>query len=129
MQRNSLFAFMATMLIVLLGFVSDTWPQEKAEDWFVKGNILSRQSRFKEAIEAYRRSVENNPKATVAFFNLGLAYKKLNRLEEARDMVRRMKSIHPDASVQAVRRAVPFADPAADEHYMIGLRLAGLIED
>ena len=83
MKRNSAFAFTAPILIVLFGFVSDAWPQEKAEDWFVKGNILSRQNRFEEAVEAYKRSIEKNPSATVAHFNLGLVYKSLNRLGEA----------------------------------------------
>ena len=83
MKQNSTFALTASILIVLFGFVSNAWSQVKAEDWFVKGNILSRQNRFEEAAEAYKRSIEKNPNATVAHFNLGLAYKSLNRLGEA----------------------------------------------
>ena len=53
----------------------------------------------------------------------------LGRIGEAREMIARMKAIRPNASIAAVRRAFPFADPAADKHYTDGLRLAGLNED
>ena len=83
MHQNSAFLFTATVWVFLLGSVPDTWSQEKAEDWFLKGNVLSRQGRFEEAIDAYKKSIENNPNATVAYFNLALAYKRLNRQGEA----------------------------------------------
>ena len=83
MKKNSAFILTVTSLIILLGFIPNIWSQEKAEDWFLKGNVLSRQGRFEEAIDAYKKSIENNPNATVAYFNLALAYKRLNRQGEA----------------------------------------------
>jgi len=83
MHQNSAFLFTATIWVFLLGPVPDTWSQEKAEDWFLKGNVFSRQGHFEEAIDAYKKSIENNPNATVAYFNLALAYKRLNRQGEA----------------------------------------------
>ena len=76
-------AFAVSVLAVLLGWALEARAQMGAEEWFLKGNTLSSTGRFDEAIEAYKRSIEKNPKATVAHFNLGLAYKNLNRMGEA----------------------------------------------
>ena len=83
MHPNNAFLLTVTTLVLLFGFVPDTWPQEKAEDWFIRGNELSRQGRFEEAVDAYKKSIGNNPDAAVAHFNLALAYKRLNQQEEA----------------------------------------------
>ena len=83
MSQNGTFLLVATAWVLLFGFAPSTWSQEKAEDWFLKGNILSRQGRFEEAVDAYKKSIGLNPSATVAHFNLALAYKNLNRQEEA----------------------------------------------
>ena len=95
MKSNRAFVYSAPILVVIFGFISGVWPQEKAEDWFIKGNTLSRQSRFEEAVEAYKRSIENNPNATVAHFNLGLAYKNLNQLEEATTAFKKTVELEP----------------------------------
>ncbi len=71
------------VLAILLGWALEVRAQMGAEEWFLKGNTLSSTGRFDEAVEAYKRSIEKNPKATVAHFNLGLAYKNLNRMGEA----------------------------------------------
>ena len=76
-------AFAVSVLAILLGWALEVHAQMGAEEWFLKGNTLSRTGRFDEAVEAYKRSIEKNPKATVAHFNLGLAYKNLNRMGEA----------------------------------------------
>ncbi len=76
-------AFAVSVLAILLGWALEVRAQTGAEEWFLKGNTLSSTGRFDEAVEAYKRSIEKNPKATVAHFNLGLAYKNLNRMGEA----------------------------------------------
>jgi tetratricopeptide (TPR) repeat protein len=83
MSQNSIFFLLLTIWILLFGFTPYTWSQEKAEDWFLKGNKLSRQGNFDEAVDAYKKSIERNPSATVSHFNLALAYKNLNRNREA----------------------------------------------
>ena len=95
MKRKNICTFTLIILVALFGQIPNTWPQEKAEDWFLKGNTLSRQSRFEEAVEAYKRSIENNPNATVAHFNLGLAYKNLNQLEEAATAFKKTVELEP----------------------------------
>ena len=95
MKRNSVFIFTTPIFIILFGFFSNIWPQEKAEDWFLRGNLFSRQGLLKEAVEAYKKSIKSNPKATVAYFNLGLAFKKLNRLEEAATAFKKTVELEP----------------------------------
>jgi tetratricopeptide (TPR) repeat protein len=95
MNRNNTFILAVSMLVILLGFVPDTWAQDKAEDLFMKGNELSRQGRFEQAVDAYKRSIENNPNATVAHLNLALAYKNLNRLGEAASALERAVELEP----------------------------------
>lgn len=72
MNQNNKFIMAVSLLIILFGFIPDTWSQERAEDWFMKGNELRRQGLFDQAIDAYKKSIEDNPNATVAYFNLAL---------------------------------------------------------
>lgn len=96
MKKNSLFILIATSLVILFGFINSVECQEKAEDWFMKGNALSRQGDLKNAVTAYKKSIEINPTATVAHFNLALAYKKLNRPEEAAVTFEKVVELEPD---------------------------------
>ena len=94
MSQNSIFLLVTTW-VLLFGFTPDTWSQEKAEDWFLKGNILSRQGRFEEAVDAYKKSIGRNPNATVVHFNLALAYKNLNRQGEAAVALEKAVELEP----------------------------------
>ncbi|KMP10487.1 hypothetical protein UR09_06090 [Candidatus Nitromaritima sp. SCGC AAA799-A02] len=95
MNRKTASVFLICALVVLPGFASSAHSQEKAEEWFLKGNALSREGRFEEAVDAYKRSIETKPSATVAHFNLGLAYKNLNRMEEAAAAFERTVELEP----------------------------------
>ena len=83
LNQNNVFLIVATIWVFLFSSSPESWSQESAEDWFLKGNGLSQQGRFEEAVEAYKKSIKLNPKATVAHFNLALAYKNLDKQEEA----------------------------------------------
>ena len=83
LNQNNVFLIVATIWVLLFSSTSESWSQESAEDWFLKGNGLSQQGRFEEAVEAYKKSIKLNSKATVAHFNLALAYKNLDKQEEA----------------------------------------------
>lgn len=95
MNQNNKFIMAVSLLIILFGFIPDTWSQERAEDWFMKGNELRRQGLFDQAIDAYKKSIEDNPNATVAYFNLALVYKNLNRLGEAASAFERAVELEP----------------------------------
>lgn len=51
---------------------------------------------FEKAIEAYKKWVRDNPKDDVAFYNLGRAYAKLMKDEEAEDAFKKAVAIKPD---------------------------------
>lgn len=96
MKKNKLFTLIAILLIALVAFIPNAWSQEKSKDWFLKGNKLSRQGLFKEAIEAYKKSIEKNPNATVAYFNLALAYKNINRQGDAAIAFEKAVELEPE---------------------------------
>jgi tetratricopeptide (TPR) repeat protein len=95
MSQKNIFLLVTTTWMLLFSFTTDTWSQEKAEDWFLKGNILSRQGRFEEAVDAYKKSIGRNPNATVVHFNLALAYKSLNRQGEAAVALEKAVELEP----------------------------------
>jgi tetratricopeptide (TPR) repeat protein len=95
MSQNGTFLLVTTIWVFLFGFTPDTWSQGKAEDWFLKGNALSRKGNFEEAVDAYKKSIERNPNATVAHFNLALAYKNLNKPKEAAAAFKKTVELEP----------------------------------
>ena len=95
MSQKTIFLLVTTTWMLLFSLTTNTWSQEKAEDWFLKGNILSRQGRFEEAVDAYKKSIGRNPNATVVHFNLALAYKNLNRQGEAAVALEKAVELEP----------------------------------
>ena len=95
MSQKTIFLLVTTTWMLLFSFTTDTWSKEKAEDWFLKGNILSRQGRFEEAVDAYKKSIGRNPNATVVHFNLALAYKSLNRQGKAAVALEKAVELEP----------------------------------
>jgi tetratricopeptide (TPR) repeat protein len=77
--------------IVLLFFALtlgvSSFPQSvlalDAQGWFEKGNQLSQQGQYEEAVRAYQKSTELNAISPVAHYNLGIAYKNLREYEKA----------------------------------------------
>jgi tetratricopeptide (TPR) repeat protein len=73
----------ALLVVFLLGgFVANAWSLD-AEQWFLDGNRLSSEGKFEEAAKAYQKSIDQNPLAPVAHYNMGIAYKNLRQLNKA----------------------------------------------
>ena len=76
-----------SLLLFVLTLMSSSFPPSAqaldAQGWFAKGNELSRQGQFPEAINAYQKSIEQNPLSPVAHYNLGIAYKNLQTFDKA----------------------------------------------
>ena len=74
-------AVFAILLFLGTG-ASNSWSLD-AEQWFLDGNKLSAEGKFEEAARAYQKSIDQNPLAPVAHYNLGIAYKNLRQLDKA----------------------------------------------
>ena len=86
--------------IVLITLIVSVFGQcvnaQEAKDWFQEGNNLSKEGRYADAVEAYQQSLKLNPDITVAYYNLGLAYKKLRRYEQAVNALQKAVELEPD---------------------------------
>ncbi|MBI4384848.1 MAG: tetratricopeptide repeat protein [Nitrospinae bacterium] len=82
MRTNRIIILILAFLAGFLGF-EPLLGAQTAEEHFYRGNDLGRQGLYEDAIEEYKRSLKLNPSATVVYYNLGLACKKLGRHLEA----------------------------------------------
>ena len=70
------------VVFLLIGLTSNAWSLD-AEQWFLDGNRLSSEGKYEEAAKVYQKSIDQNPSAPVAHYNLGIAYKNLGKLDKA----------------------------------------------
>ena len=85
------------VLLVLFGWgslSSNAWSLD-AEQWFVEGNRFSSAGKFEEAVRAYQKSIDQNPMAPVAHYNLGIAYKNLRQLDKAAVVLEKAVGLAP----------------------------------
>ena len=92
-------------MIVFAGLSSTVWALD-AEQWFIEGNRFSSEGRFEEAGRAYQKSIDQNPLAPVAHYNLGIAYKNLRQLDKA---------------VKALEKAIELAPTNLDIRLTLGI--------
>lgn len=81
-------------------------PDEDGRIHFTAGLVLARSGLYERAAEAFRYTVERQPKAFEAYYNLGLALYNIDKLEEAEKALAAAADINPDE---------------ADVHYRLGL--------
>jgi adenylate cyclase len=93
--------------------------------WEVRFRVLFHLHRYDEAIDAL-----SNVSASYDWLQLyfAAAYAHRGRLEDARAALARFLAVEPAASVSLVARAEPYADKQLLEHFLDGLRKAGLPE-
>ena len=83
------------LAIFVWGFLAThVWALD-AEQWFKEGNRFSSEGKFEEAIRAYQKSIEQNPQAPVAHYNLGIAYKNLRQLDKAAVVLEKAVELAP----------------------------------
>ena len=80
------------------------------------------------AVGLLREALARSPDLAPAHRRLAVVYAELGREEEARAEVEEILRISPDASLDAVRRSMPFKDPEELERFIAALRKAGLPE-
>ena len=81
---------------------------------------------YEEAIEAYKKGLNLRPTNLVLHVVLTTSYSLLGRDEEARAEAAEVLRINPKFSVDKYAKRLPFKNQALTEHYVEGLRKAGL---
>ena len=95
-------------------------PREHHPDLTGIGSALFLSRRFDEAAGKLRQSLERAPGFVVTYRYLASCYAHMGRLEEARDIVERLRRLTP----LVVPSVVPFRNPEHRELFLSGLRLA-----
>jgi len=70
-------------------------PTEDKKDWLQKGYELSKQGKLDEALDAYRKALEIDPKFANAWYNMGIVFEEQGKLDEALDAYRKALEIDP----------------------------------
>ncbi|HET9820299.1 MAG TPA: tetratricopeptide repeat protein [Burkholderiaceae bacterium] len=70
-------------------------PERSAADWFNLAYLLDEAGRHDEAVPAFRRATEMDPKLDRAWYGLGLALIRQGRLDEAMAALRRNTELQP----------------------------------
>jgi adenylate cyclase len=84
--------------------------------------------RYEEAVEWAHRSIQYKPDRGLAYRTLAASYAHLGRLEEAKKALQEELRLDPGLSIAKVRTQNPTTDPDFLEHWLDGLRKAGLKE-
>ena len=71
---------------------------------FIRGDVLARMNRVPEAIDAYRREIENFPNDTQAYANLAIIYFLTGRPEEMNRVLDAMVAANPHEGARALAR-------------------------
>ena len=58
---------------------------QEGDEFFRKGLMLAKQGRWKEALKAYRESLQVNPGSVQTYLNLGFVYYELGYDREAQE--------------------------------------------
>lgn len=69
----------------------------KADNLFHEGNKLYEKQAYEESIPKYREAIQIYDKQWAYFFNLGLAYKKLGRIEESSGAFANSVALNPES--------------------------------
>ncbi|MGB0255668.1 MAG: tetratricopeptide repeat protein [Flavobacteriaceae bacterium] len=69
--------------LFLLGLGFYLGNAQTTEEWFEKGNAAYTNAAYKQAIEAYLKSLEEGQHSTALYYNLGSAYYRMNAVAES----------------------------------------------
>lgn len=116
-----------------------------ADRAFMKANEYFNKQDYEKAVAGYQEAIGLSPNSWAYHFNLGLAYKKLNKLCEAREAFNRAVQLNPnsfsankelgellareeqyEAAAEYYRKAVELSPNDPDAHYNLGACLVNL---
>ena len=85
---------------------------------------------YEEAVEWGKKSIRHsNYRMWLPFVETATALGHLERIDEARQMIERLLEVKPDTTINFIRTNFIFLDSVDQEHYLDGLRKAGLPEN
>ena len=84
--------------------------------------------RYDKAIEAFNNGIASNPASERLHLWLAAAHAQSGDIDEAEWEADQVLTLNPDFSLRRMQQAFPFKDPADREHFLVGLRKAGLTE-
>jgi adenylate cyclase len=93
-----------------------------------QGRVLFFVGRYAEAEALFRRRLIHMPTSDVTRAYLASLCGHTNRPEEARQVWRELMAINPQYTIDLTLRILPYTNPAPLEHFVEGLRKAGLPE-
>ena len=79
-----------------------------ATDWFEKGYAYSKANKYQNAVNAYTRAIELNPKYAWAYSNRGFAYANLGNLNQAIADFTRAIELNPNFALAYSNRGVAY---------------------
>ena len=83
-------------------------------------------TRYGEAVRLFRECTSRLPNAQWPHVRLASAYAQSGQLEEARAEAADVLRINPGFTIESYKRVVVFKDPKDAQHFLDGLRKAGL---
>jgi adenylate cyclase len=90
------------------------------------GLAYRKAGRCEEALVPLKKALTLSPNFGPVRYNAAVCYAELGRLEEAQVEAAAILRINPTASLENVRRTMPYKDPADIERDLAALRKAGL---
>ena len=93
--------------------------------WFV-GLAFYCARRYQEAIPPLRRSIDHNPNFIAPRRNRAACYAQLGKSKDAAEQTAMILELDSDFSIKKLSTTLPYRDSADLEHYLDGLRKAGL---
>ena len=84
------------LVLFSFGFQVPTVWGLSPEQWFEEGNRFSSEKKFEEAVKAYQKSSTANALSPVAHYNLGIAYKNLDQLDQAVKSLEKAVELEPE---------------------------------
>lgn len=82
--------------------------------------------RYPDAIQVFQEGLSSNPASERLHTWLAAAYAQSGRLDEAQWEAEQVLTLNPEFSRARMRETFPFGDPADLQHFLNGLRKAGL---
>ena len=95
--------------------------------WFI-GLAYYCSRRFQEAIPPLQRSIDHNPKFIAPRRHLAACYAQLGKSKDAAEQTAMILELDPNFSIEKISSTLSYRDSADLEHYLDGLRKAGLPE-